>query len=224
MRYLELLEYSGGKTERYNHGNNVIVHTLDVDKKGLFYGKLYDQANNNPVSLENSDLDILKLELEKESKQLMGANAIRPDINSDTIKTVNANFNTAFTNKEMENEVPTAGRIVVEQGRTYVDVMTREAFEEFGNEIVALGFYKINNRKWGKPGSTPVFGISKKYKPAEIEAINLELSGIYALDIGTSPEPEIYTRYEMQHVGYTGDSKNPTRFPLPAITITYNEK
>lgn len=221
MRFEELLEYNGPKTKRVNYRKALLVHTVEPDKSGNYVGKIY--YNDDKMDIDNPDLDALIKDFQNKINQLEIADRKQSLQKRDAADLTNstgagADFNTAFTRIILEDGVPTAGRLGEENGKLILDIMTREWFDNFGTED-SDGFKKITDRQWGskKEGTTKVYGIGS-YKPEKLAAMGFEYNGVYSLEVADSPDPEMFTRYGLDHIGYS-DKK--TSYPVPAVTIAF---
>jgi len=221
MRAYELFE-KVVQTDRYNYRGYKIVFQLEPDSQGKYIGQIF--GDNAPKEqFENTDLEDLKRDMENTVNQLeVDAKRnmlVRRDVvDSNAIRRVALNYNTQFTRQILDNEIPTATRLMFVNGQAYLDVMTREAFEVFGEELKSVGFTKISDRQWSKSeGATKIFGVSN-VNPKLIDQMNLEFHGVYELKVGQSPDPEMFTRYELDQLGYSDKDMS---YPVPAVTIAF---
>lgn len=221
MRIYELFE-DVVPTDRYVYQKYKIVFQTKPDKNGLYIGQLF--KDNVPLEkFKNNNLEQLKRDMENAVHQIeisAKRNALvkRDVVDTEAIKRVALNYNTQFTRQVLDNEIPTATRLGSENRQAHLDVMTREAFEVFNDDLKTLGFTKITDRQWSKKENvTKIFGISN-VNPKLISQLGLEFHGVYELKVEKSPDPQMFTRYELEQLGYSDKDMS---YPVPAVTIAF---
>ncbi len=117
----------------------------------------------------------------------------------------------------MEGHEPTAGKIVSDDGRDYLLVMTHEYFNIEGAHR-EYGMSKITDRKADRTeGSTKVYQMG--FGPRKVERHGLEFGGRYVLRDSTSDDPEVYGKFELEFHSVSEGPKDKVQMGQPGFTI-----
>lgn len=218
-----LLEYKDIENTRFKHG--VIKHQTKPHTDGKFYGaSFYEPKGEKPIRVHdeqvvsgNSAEDIfnkLKAMLDnvaREQYKKKNLSADNEKVDAAKVGGSAFDFNTAFTRIEMDNEQPTGYRL---NNDGTLDIATQEAWES--GVLNGEGFVKIKDRMFNRRAKTKIFG--GPVSPKMIQHLGMEFHGVYSLERDQSPDPEMYTRYKLDQIGWS--NKN-TSYPIPAVTVAY---
>lgn len=208
-------------TARVKHGKYLLVHTIEPTANNNYLGYVYDADNTIIGKLSNSDLDILKtdfvdLAVTDERTALKGKLEKREKVSANEVQKAALNFNTAFTTKIFQNEMPTAIRLGIDSGKLIIDVMTRDYFD-IGGIDVDKSFRKVKDREWNKKARTKIYGLGN-VNPAKLEQMGFEFHGVYDLTDEKSPEAEEFARYSLELIAYSNKQQS---YTFPTITIAF---
>jgi len=222
MRASELYEKIPA-TISYPYRGHKLVHTIMPEKTGAYAGRIWGANNDNLGDYTSTDLEELKKEMENAVNRLEVDDKRdnmdqRDSVSLDSVSSVTLDLNTAFTRQILDNEIPTALRFINENGRPYMDVATREAFELFGDDLKQSDFRMMRDRGWNKKeNATKIYG-AYPGRPNDILQLGLEFHGVYELKTSKSMDPEMFTRYELDQIGW---SDKDVTYPVPTVTIAY---
>ena len=224
MRYYEIIETiltELVKTADIQFGNFTIRHSVDPDQSGIFSGLGFhnkdrdiktDRISGSSVEeVVNKVKDALRLLRYEQAKER------KPDIKLSDVQRSEAAFNVDFTNEILEG-VPTAVRFGTEGGH-YVDVASREYFEEFPDELKKEGFTRLSLLIRSKRSEGGTKSYHTALTPAKVESLGLDFNGRYTLERDTSIQDDMFTRYRMHLDSHVSNPNDAFTLGVPGVTI-----